>query len=103
MISLKIVFTPLAERHIDALHAYISAHAGEERADRYVNRIVDFCNGFATFPLRGARRDDVLYGLRVTGFERRVTIAYTVTTNTVLIEGIYYGGQDFETALRDEI
>jgi hypothetical protein len=32
-----------------------------------------------------------------------VTIAFSVNvvTDTVAIQGIFYGGQDFETALRD--
>jgi len=102
VIFLKVIFTPLAVRHIDALHAYISVHAGEERADHYVNRIVDFCNGFATFPMRGMSRDDILPGLRVTGFQRRVAVAFVVTADAVLIEGIFYGGQDFETSLREQ-
>ena len=76
-------------------------HASEERADGYVGRIVDFCNGLSTFPLRGTQRDDLLSGLRVTGFERRVTIAFIVTAEAVLIEGIFYGGRDFEAELRD--
>ena len=70
-------------------------------ADGYVGRIVDFCNGLSTFPLRGTQRDDLLSGLRVTGFERRVTIAFIVTTEAVLIEGIFYGGRDFEAEFRD--
>ena len=96
-----VIFTPLAERHIDSLHEYIATHASEERADGYVSRIVDFCNGLSTFPLRGTQRDDLLPGLRVTGFERRVTIAFVVTADAVLIEGIFYGGRDFEAEFRD--
>ena len=76
-------------------------HASEERADGYVGRIVDFCNGLSTFPLRGTQRDDLLSGLRVTGFERRVTFAFIVTAEAVLIEGIFYGGRDFEAEFRD--
>jgi plasmid stabilization system protein ParE len=83
-----VIFTPLAERHIDSLHEYIAMHASEERADGYVGRIVDFCNGLSTFPLRGTQRDDLLPGLRVTGFERRVTIAFIVTADAVLIESV---------------
>jgi toxin ParE1/3/4 len=96
----RVIFTRLAERQLDALHDYIAKQANEERADGYAGRIIDFCSGFATFPERGTRRDDILPGLRVTGFERRVTIAFVVTPETVLIEGIFYGGQDFEAALR---
>ena len=85
---MRVIFTPLAERHIDSLHEYIATHSGEECADSYVGRIVEFCNSLATFPLRGTQRDDLLPGLRVTGFERRVTIAFVVTAEAVLIEGI---------------
>ena len=98
---MRVIFTPLAERHIDSLHEYIAVNASEERADGYVGRIVDFCNRLSTFPLRGTQRDDLLPGLRVTGFERRVTIAFIVTADAVLIEGIFYGGRDFEVEFRD--
>ena len=98
---MRVIFTPLAERHIDSLHEYITEHASEDRADLYVGRIIEFCNGLTTFPLRGSQRDDLLPGLRVTGFERRVTIAFVVTTDAVLIEGIFYAGRDFEAAFRD--
>jgi len=50
--------------------------------------------------MRGQKRDDLLTGLRTIGFERRVTIAFVVTANAVLIEGIFYGGQDFEATFR---
>jgi toxin ParE1/3/4 len=73
----------------------------EERADGYVGRIVDFCNGLSTFPLRGAQRDDLLSGLRVTGFERRVAIAFIVTAEAVLIKAFSDGGRDFEAEFRD--
>jgi toxin ParE1/3/4 len=98
----KVIFTPLAQRQLEKLHDDITSDASEDRADGYISRIVNFCNGFTTFPHRGTQRDDVLPDLRVAGFERRVTIAFIVTTDAVLIEGIFYGGQDFEAAFRDE-
>jgi toxin ParE1/3/4 len=58
----RVIFTPLAEHHIDKLHMYIATHASEDRADGFVSRIVDFCKGFTTFPLRGTQRDDLLPG-----------------------------------------
>ena len=97
----RVIFTPLAARHIDSLHEYIAMHASEECADGYVGRLGDFCNGLSTFSLRGTQRDDLLSGLRVTGFERRVTIAFIVKAEGVLIEGIFYGGRDFEVEFRD--
>jgi toxin ParE1/3/4 len=97
----EVIFTPLAERHLDRLHQYITSHASEERADAYLGRLVDFCKSLTIFPMRGTTRHDLLPGLRVTGFERRVTIAFVVTDAAVLIEGIFYGGRDFETTFRD--
>jgi toxin ParE1/3/4 len=98
----RVVFTPRAERQLDRLHEYIAFDSNESRADGYIARIVAFCSGLATFPLRGQQRDDLLPGLRTIGFERRATIAFVVTADTVLIEGIFYGGQDFESSFRDE-
>ena len=85
---MRVVFTPAAERQIDKLHAYIVEQSSAERADSYIARIIEYCNGLAMFPERGARRDDLLAGLRVVGFERRVTVAFVVTAAAVLIEGI---------------
>jgi toxin ParE1/3/4 len=96
----QVIFTPVAERHIDNLHRYITKQSGEGRADAFVSRIVNYCNTLATLPQRGTRRDDLIPGLRTIGFERRVTIAFIVTAKEVLIEGIYYGGRDYEAAYR---
>lgn len=76
-------------RHLDSLHEYITTHASESRADDYIGRIAAFCKGLTTFPMRGTRRDDLLPGLRVAGFKRRVTIAFVVTDTAVLIEGVF--------------
>lgn len=96
---MRVIFTPLAERHIDELHDYITTHSGEARADGYIGRIVNFCSGLTTFPMRGRQRDDILPGLRVIGFGRRLNIAFMVTADTVLIEGIFYGGRNYEAIL----
>ena len=99
---MRVIFTPRAERHLDALHDYITTKANEGLADAYVARIVAFCMGFATFPSRGQARDDLLPGLRTTGFERRATIAFVVTKEVVLIEGVFYGGRNFEANFQDD-
>jgi toxin ParE1/3/4 len=58
--------------------------------------------GLATFPLRGQQREDLLPGLRTIGFERRITIAFVVAPEAVLIEGIFYGGRDFESFFKED-
>jgi toxin ParE1/3/4 len=81
-----VIFAPRAERQLHSLYAYIATHGGEQRADNYVSRIVTECLSLATFPERGTQRDDVRPNLRIMGFARRVTIAFSinVTTSTAL-------------------
>ena len=55
-----------------------------------------------TFSERGTRRDDIRAGLRIMGFERRATIVFRVRKADVLIVRIFYGGQDYEQALRSK-
>ena len=48
-----------------------------------------------------APRDDIRTGLRIIGFERRVSIAFHVETATVVINRILYGGRDVEKAFQE--
>ena len=43
-------------------------------------------------------RDDLRPGLRITGFRRRVTVAFSVDEDRVMILRLFYGGQDWERA-----
>lgn len=95
---MRVVFTPRAEEHLDRIYETILAASYESRADAFVGRIVDYCQGFSTFPHRGTRRDEISPGLRTVGFERRVTLAFKVTENEVIIAGVYYGGRNWEAS-----
>ena len=97
-----VVFTPRAERQVASLYAYIADQSGPTRAEKFVGAIVADCQSLATFPERGARRDDIRPDLRIKGFARRVSIAFSVNAGTavVTIHGVFYGGQDFEPLLR---
>lgn len=99
---MRVVFTPRAIRQLEDLHDYLCDKATERTADDYVGRIVAHCQKLHLFPNRGRRRDEILPGLRTIGFERRATIAFMVDADLVLIEGVFHGGQDFESALRDD-
>ncbi len=39
-------------------------------------------------------------GLRIVGFERRVTVAFTVSEDRVTILRLFYGGRDWARELR---
>jgi plasmid stabilization system protein ParE len=94
----SVVYAPEAEAQLVALYFHIAAAASPEIAANYTDAIVKLCESLTTFPMRGARRDDIRPGLRVFGFRRRVSIAFEITDQMVTILGIFYGGQKFEAA-----
>lgn len=102
--SYTIILSPEARAQLIDLDAHITAAASPKLATRYVDAIVDFCYSLNIFPERGTRRDDIRLGVRITHYRKRAVIAFTVDSavQEVLILGIFYGGQDYETALRDE-
>lgn len=95
-------FTPEALNQLDELEAHIAGVGSPTVVARYVDSIVDYCENLWTFPHRGTRRDDLRPGLRTLGYRRRVTILFEVSDDTVNIIGVFYGGQDYEAALRDD-
>jgi toxin ParE1/3/4 len=98
----RVLFSPEAESDLLHLYAYIADQSGHERAFAYTDRIMQHCMGFGAFPERGRPRENLRPGLRVTGFERRVAIAFHVTAETVIIDRILYGGRDLASALGSE-
>jgi toxin ParE1/3/4 len=85
------------------LYRYIrDKGGGAVVAIAFVRRIREHCLGFADFPERGARRDDIRRGLRVIGFERKVTIAFSVDGNRVRIARVFYRGRDHSRLLKRE-
>jgi toxin ParE1/3/4 len=95
----EVVFAPEARDDILQLYDYITRRSNSERAIRFIERIVDYCESFSTFPERGARRDYLRPGLRTIGYRRRVTIAFHVAEKRVVIDRILYAGRDLATAL----
>ena len=93
-----IVYSPEARDDLLQIYDYIAARSAPQSALGYTERIVACCEELAIFPERGMRHDDIRPGLRITGFENRVTIAFHVTKNTVAIDRILYGGRDIDQA-----
>lgn len=99
----RVVFAPEAEAQLVALYRYIAEVASPEVAARYTEAIVHYCEGLETFPQRGTRRDDIRPGLRITHYRKRTVIAFSVNAGVVSILGVFYGGQDYETTLREDL
>jgi len=97
----KVVFAPRASAHLADLFSLIANAASPEIAANYVEAILRQCESLRTFPMRGTRRDDILPGLRVIGYRRRVSIAFRITGEVVTILGVYYAGRNFDSDLEE--
>ncbi len=102
MKTYRVVFAPEAEAQLTQLYRHIAREASPEIALNYTSAIVDTCESLDQMPLRGVARGDIRPGLRTLSFRGRVLIAYAVGKDTVTILGVFYGGQDFETLLRED-
>jgi toxin ParE1/3/4 len=103
VIRRTVTFRPAAEEDINELYGYIAARSNDEVAYRYIQRIENACLDLAEFPERGNRRDDLYAGIRIVGFERRVSIAFLVEERVVRIVRIFYGGQHIESAFEGDM
>jgi len=99
-VKFKVSFRPMAEADLRELYDYIAREAGDTIAGNYIDRIEAACMSLETSPQRGTKRDNIRPGIRTMGFERRATIVFRVLKSEVLIVRIFYGGQDYERALR---
>ena len=100
--AFKVVFAPEAQEQLIALYRYVADAASPQIATRFTDAIITYCEGLKVFPLRGAPRDDIRPGLRVSNYRKCTRIAFDVDGDTVSILGVFHGGQDFESALRED-
>ena len=96
MRTYEVVLSPEAQADLEELYDWIAERASPAVALGYLERLGDHLRGYAHAPERGHRRDDLRPGLRIAGFERRVTIAFTVDEGRVTILRLAYGGRDLE-------
>jgi toxin ParE1/3/4 len=94
----RVTFAPEARQDLLELGDWIAERAGADTALAYVMRLEAHCMSFEIGGERGQRRDDIRPGLRIIGFERRVTIAFAASETEITILGLYYGGRDWPSA-----
>lgn len=92
----RVVFSPRAKSDLLSIFDWIAPRAGSDVAEAYVTRLTAYCESFDLAGERGMPRDDIRAGLRIVGFERRVTIAFSVEESRVKILRLFYGGRDWE-------
>jgi toxin ParE1/3/4 len=93
-------YAPEADQDFEWIYDAIARASGPATAFDYVQRLRAFCERLEYAGERGGRRDDIRDGLRIVGFERRVTVAFSVDESRVTILRLFYGGRDWEGAFR---
>ena len=82
-----------------ALYDWIAERASPDTALGYIDRLENYIRGLEYASEHGTLHNDIREGLRSIGFERRVTIAFNVTAQEVIVLGLFYGGQNWQEAL----
>ena len=96
MKTYEVVLSPEAQDDLLAIYDWVAERASPAVALCYVERLEAHLCGFAHSAERGHLRNDVRPGLRISGFERRVTIAFAVDGDRAVILRLAYGGRDWE-------
>jgi toxin ParE1/3/4 len=96
----RVIYSERAKSDLLNIERYIADAGSPANAKEFVEAIVAKCDGLSVAPFQGTRRDDLLPGLRTTGFRRRVTIAFRLTEETIQIAGIFYAGRSLEKTFR---
>jgi len=84
----------LAEAELDAIFDTLNREAGPITAGQYVGGLYDLINGLTTFPERGTVRPGPVPGLRIIGFRRSASLAFTVEAHHITILGVFWRGQN---------
>ncbi len=101
MIRREVVLSPDAQADLAGLYDWIAEQASPEVALAYIERLEGYVMGFEVASERGTRHDHIRQGLRTTGFERRLTIAFEATADRVMILGFFSGGREWMAILGD--
>jgi len=101
MIRRQVVVAAAARDDLLAIYDHVLRNTSQATALAYVERIEAWLATFDVASERGTRRDDLRPSLRTIGFERRVTAAFVVSGERVVILRLFYAGQDWGAALRD--
>ena len=101
----EVDFSEGALIQLRAIRRYIyGATLSLTTAQRYTDRIAAQCRSLRRFPHRHKNRYDLVEGMHVFGYDRRVAITYLIDDDAlkVSITGVFYGGQDWESQLEPE-
>ncbi len=91
-----VAFAPEAETDLIELYDWIAGQSSPAVAIGYIERVEAFCQRLGIASERGHLRNDIRPNLRIIGFERRLTIAFVVGSETVTVLRVFASGRDWE-------
>lgn len=95
----EVVYAETALNDLDRILRWLSETASPIAALHIVEEIEDYMATLDVATERGQSRHDLVPGLRIVGHGRAV-IAIYVQPETVTVSRIFYGGEDWEAALK---
>lgn len=101
MLGRSVRYAPAAERDLEVISDWLADATSEPAAIRYIRRIKQRIETLADGSERGTVRDGET-GIRVIGILPSVSVAFFVEGDSVNIQRVIYGGQDWQTALTAE-
>jgi len=102
LIRRRVTFGPEADADLQAIFDRIADDASPSIAWRYMGRLRRWLDGFDLASERGTRRDDIRAGVRIVGFERRLTVTFMVSETEVTILRVFYAGQDWQATFEND-
>jgi toxin ParE1/3/4 len=92
--------TPQAEGDLEEIWQYV-AQGGEDRADAFLDAILNQCRQLAQFPRMGRTRENLASNLRSFPVKKYV-IFYRPVNDTVEIVRILHSARDIETIFQND-
>lgn len=89
----KLELSPAAQADLIALADLIEAEGGRGRADADRARVLRALRSLEVFPSAGRERPQIGPGVHLLGLERRATILFRSSADTVLILRILYASR----------
>lgn len=107
MIRYEVEFSPRSMAQLEAQRLYIETGPTQSAAlaNKFAVDLISHCKeSLGGLPYQGQIRDDIRAGIRTTHYKGSTVIAFKVDDELqmVFIDGLFFGGQDYETELRDE-
>lgn len=94
MIRRSVVYSPAARNDLKAIYDQIVEAASNDVADGFLDRVLDYIDGFEIASERGSQRPDLRKNLRVIGFERTLTICFAADAEVRILR-VFHAGRDW--------